>query len=336
MKTPAISVLLPVHNAQETVRSAVRSIQGQTLKDFECVVIDDGSTDGTSDILRGLARGDDRLRIHRIPRQGIVAALNTGLECCRAPLVARMDADDLCHPRRLQLQAEFMSAHLGVSVCSSRVAMFPRAEVRGGLWRYQTWLNGMDSHDAIIRNIFVESPIAHPSAVVRREEILGMGGYRDCGWAEDYDLWLRYYLAGREFASLPYTLLAWRHSESRLTFADPRYSLENFLRAKAHYLARRLYGLTRPIYQWGAGKTGARLLKHLQRAGLAITAVVDIDPRKIGRTKRGVPVLAPEALPGPDGAFVVTAVGSEEARALIRHRLKRSGFREVLDFICAA
>lgn len=336
MKAPMTSVLLPVYNAQATVRSAVRSIQLQTLANFECIIIDDGSTDETPHILRELARGDGRLRIHRTRNRGIISALNTGIEHCSAPLIARMDGDDLCHPRRLELQADYMAVHPEVSVCSSRIAMFPRPDVRGGMWRYQEWLNGMRSHDDIVRNIFVESPIAHPSVMVRRDEIVGMGGYRECGWPEDYDLWLRYHLAGRRFAKLPHTILAWRHSESRLTFADPRYSVESFLRAKAHYLARHLHGLTRPLYLWGAGKTGARLLKHLQRAGIEITAIIDIDPRKIGSTKRGVPVAAREELPGPHDAFVITAVGSAGARALIRQQLNEQDYMESLDFICAA
>jgi len=336
MKAPMISVLIPIHNAQATVRSAVRSIQRQTLADFECIIIDDGSTDETPRILRDLARGDDRLHIHRTRNQGIIAALNTGIEHCSAPLIARMDGDDLCHPRRLELQVDYMTAHPEVSVCSSRIAMFPKPDVRGGMWRYQEWLNGMCSHDDIVKNIFVESPIVHPSAVVRREELLEMGGYRECGWPEDYDLWLRYFLAGSRFVKLPHTILAWRHSESRLTFVDTRYSVENFLRAKAHYIARHLHGLMRPRYLWGAGKTGARLLKHLQRAGLQITAVIDIDPRKIGKTKRGAPVVAREALPGPRDAFVITAVGSADARALIRQQLHERGYRESQDFICAA
>jgi len=336
MKTPTISVLIPVHNARETVRSALRSIQGQTLTDFEAVIVDDGSTDETPNILRCMSRTDPRLHIHRTPHCGIVGALNAGLGYCSASLIARMDGDDLSHPRRLELQVAYMRAHPEVSVCSSNVIMFPKPDVRGGMWRYQAWLNGMDSHEDIVRNIFVESPIAHPSVVLRRDEIISLGGYRECGWPEDYDLWLRYHLSGRRFAKLPHTLLAWRHSENRLTFTDRRYRVESFLRAKAHYLALLLNSPDRPIHLWGAGKTGARLLKHLQRAGLEIAAVVDIDPRKIGGTKRGVPVVAPDALPGPNAAFVVTAVGAAGARTLIRQRLVERGYRELCDFICAA
>ncbi len=204
------------------------------------------------------------------------------------------------------------------------------------MWRYQEWLNGMNSHDDIVKNIFVETPVVHPSVVLRRDELLALGGYRERGWAEDYDLWLRYYLAGARFAKLSQTLFAWRHSKGRLTFADPRYSLENFLRTKAYYLARRLHGLPRPIYLWGAGKMGARLLKHLQRAGLEINAVIEIDPHKIGGMKRGVPVLARDALPRSCEAFVITAVGSRGARALIRQHLYEHDYTEMMDFICAA
>ncbi len=336
MKTPAISVLLPVYNVEGTIRSAVQSILSQTLADFECIIVDDGSIDATGNIVHDLARTDDRLRVHRTENRGIIAALNTGIEHCSAPLIARMDGDDLCHPRRLELQTAYMEANSEVSVCSSRIAMFPRPEVRGGMWRYQQWLNGMYSHEDIVKNIFVESPFAHPSVVVRRHELLAIGGYREHGWAEDYDLWLRYYLRGGRFAKLSHTVLAWRHSESRLTFADARYSVDNFLRAKAHYLSCQLQGLRRPIYLWGAGKTGSRLLKHLQLAGLEIAAVIDVDPRKIGRVKRGAPVLAQNGLPRPRAVFVITAVGLAGARTLIRRHLSEHGYRELQDFICAA
>ena len=110
--------------------------------------------------------------------------------------------------------------------------------------------------------------------------------------------------------------------------------MENFLRAKAHYLAR-LISARRNIVVWGAGMTGRRLSKHLLREGLQIEAVVDIDPRKIGRAMRGLPIVPPHYLERKD-AFVVTAVSSLGARGLIRERLKAMGKREGEDFVCAA
>lgn len=332
---PAVSVLLPVYNAACTLPDAVRSILGQTLLNLELIAVDDGSTDGTGDILAALGREDPRVRVIRTGNRGVLQALNTGLAHCRADLIARMDADDLCHPQRLELQGAWMQAHPETSVLSCRVEMFPRPGLLGGMMRYEEWLNGLITHQDIVKNFFVESPLAHPSVMLRRQQLVEMGGYQEHGWPEDYDLWLRYLVRGHHFAKLPQALLAWRHTPQRLTFSDSRYSLENFLRAKAHYLAQLLAGQGRPIWLWGAGQMGRRLLKHLQREGMQIEGIVDVDERKIGRACRGIPILPRQQLAGRD-VFVIGAVGSVGARGLIREYLAGTGRTEVQDFLMAA
>ena len=327
---------MPAYNAAATVEAAIGSILKQTLAELELVVVNDGSADDTPDILDWLSRTDSRVRVIHAPHGGIIRALNTGIAACEGDLVARMDADDISHPKRLELQAGMMDAIPDVSVCSCLVRMFPRQSLLGGMMRYEQWLNSLRRHDEIARDMFVESPIAHPSAVVRRGELIEIGGYQERGWAEDYDLWLRYHASGKRFEKVPRMLLCWRQMEGRLTFTDSRYSVENFLRAKAHYLSRIIKAAARPFVLWGAGKTGRRLAKHLVREGVLIEAVIDIDPKKIGRLMRGSPVVAPDYLQGSNDAFVVTAVSSHGARELIREQLGKMGFAETRDFLCAA
>lgn len=333
---PAISVIIPVHNAESTIAAALSSILRQTRTDFELLVVDDGSTDHTPDIVDSIAARDPRILVIQDAHRGIIPALNLGLSAAGSPLVARMDADDISHPHRLELQAQLMQAHPEISVCSCRIKMFPRRGLLGGMVRYEQWLNSLLTHDAMTRDIFIESPIAHPSVMLRREELIQLGGYQDHGWAEDYDLWLRYHIAGRLFAKLPQTLVYWRQSEGRLTFTDPRYSVENFLRAKAHYLAKLLGECDRPIFIWGAGKTGRRLSKHMIREGLPFEAAIDIAPDKIGRKLRGRPIYPHSYLAERPDAFVIAAVSSLGSRALIREYLTSLGRVETRDFICAA
>ena len=351
LSVPRVSVLIPAYNAGPTVESAVDSILRQTYGDFELVVVDDGSTDATPAILDAYApstgsgcsgRQDSRVRVIHTPNAGIIEALNTGLEECRGEFIARMDADDVSHPRRLEMQVELMDARPDISVCSCLVRMFPRKALMGGLVRYEQWLNSLVTPEEIARDIFVESPVAHPSVMVRREELLSLGAcdpstssgccpptsrccvYQEHGWAEDYDLWLRYHVAGKRFAKVEKMLLWWRQSEGRLTFTDSRYSVENFLRAKAHYLecgmrsaecgmGRSECGMRsaecgmgrgsgdhpRPVVLWGAGKTGRRLLKHLLREGVDVEAIIDIDPAKIGHRMRERPIVGVEYLRQP-------------------------------------
>ncbi len=327
---------MPAYNAESTIESAVQSILRQSLTEIELVIVDDGSTDRTPQILDSCIRLDSRVRVLRQPNGGIIQALNVGIPLCKADLIARMDADDISHPRRLELQAEMMDADPSLSVCSCRVRTFPRRGLLGGMVRYEEWLNSLIASDQIARDFFVESPVSHPSAMLRKGELIELGCYQERGWAEDYDLWMRFHIARKRFAKVDRVLVCWRQTEGRLTFTDSRYSLENFLRAKAHYLARLLEGESRPIIIWGAGKTGRRLIKHLLRQGLNIEAVVDIDPAKTGHTLRNRPIIPPDDLTSPKDSFVVSAVSSHSARQLIRDALTGLGFAEGPDFLCAA
>jgi hypothetical protein len=180
--------------------------------------------------------------------------------------------------------------------------------------------------------------VAHPSVVVRRELLEAAGGWRDLGWPEDYDLWLRLLAVGTRFAKVERFLFFWRDHGARLTRTDPRYTVPRFLACKAHHLARGPLAGARRVVLWGAGQTGRRLAKHLLAEGVALDAVVDIDPAKIGRTLRGAPVIAPEALAVRlgDGVVVLAAVASRGARDLIRARLVALGLDEGRDFYCVA
>jgi glycosyltransferase involved in cell wall biosynthesis len=336
----AISVLLPCYNAAATLPEALDSLAAQTFADFEIVAIDDGSTDDTPAILRTWAARQPRLKIVTRPHGGIVQALNAGWRASSAPLLARMDADDRCHPQRLERQAAYLREHAEVAVLGCQVTGFPAAELRGGFQVYIAWSNGLISDAELRREMFVESPLVHPSVMMRRAWLEQIGGYQDHGWAEDYDLWLRLYLAGARFYKLPEVLLEWRESPGRLTRADSRYSLENFIRAKAHYLARGPLAGRDAVILWGAGMMGRRLSKQLQRERAPLAAFVDIDPAKIGRTRRGLPILPPEGLMDLWQRYrhpvVLAAVAARGARQLICQRLETFGLREGQDWWSAA
>jgi hypothetical protein len=205
--------------------------------------------------------------------------------------------------------------------------------LRQGYRIYIRWLNSLVTDGDIRRQMFVESPLANPSVMFRRQAVEQAGGYcQEHGWAEDYDLWLRLYLQGATFGKIPQVLLQWRDHPDRLTRRDPRYSLENFLRAKAHYLLRGPLKDCRAVFVWGAGMTGHRLSKHLLRQGASVVAFVDPDPAKIGSTRRGCPILAPADLPAWLARYpnpvVLVAVRARGARSFIRSQLDSLGLVE--------
>jgi len=337
---PDISILLPCFNAGSCLEEALDSLLTQTYPNFEIIAVDDGSTDTTLEILQAIGQIDPRLVVLAEPHRGVVGAANRGLSACRGEIIARMDADDRCHPERVAKQRDFLLTHDDIDVVSCLVEGFPADAVGEGFQIYYRWLNSLIDHEDIAREIFVESPIANPSAAFRREWIQSLGGYQELGWPEDYDLWLRAYLAGSRFAKIPEVLVYWREHPERLTHTDSRYSVENFLRAKAHYLANGPARDRDAIIIWGAGMTGRRLSKHIEREGLPLEAFVDVDQKKIGREKRGRPIIGADELMGLWETYqhpiLLTAVRARSAEPLIRASLEELGLIEGKDWWRAA
>jgi len=333
MTPPRLSILLPVRNEARLLPAALASLFRQTLTDWELVAVDDGSSDGTGAILAAAAARDGRVRVLRQPAAGLVAALNTGLAACRAPLVARMDGDDICHPQRLQRQAEYLDSHPQVTLVACAVRQVPRATLGGGMLSYEHWQNSLLDHAAISRDLFVESPFVHPSVTFRRDAVLALDGYRDAGWAEDYDLWLRLAAAGARFARLEQVLFYWRDHPQRQTRTAPAYTLEAFRACKLHHLRGGFLAGVEAVTLWGAGVEGKAWRRALLTAGIRVRRWIEVDPRKLGQVIHGAPVVAIAALIPGDGRTLVT-VGAKGARAQVRAFAAEAGLREGVDFVC--
>ena len=340
MKSPQISVILPCYNAAETLDEALESLAAQSFSNFEVLAVDDGSTDDTGLILDRWAKKDSRFKYISRRHAGVISASNVGMLASQAPYIARTDADDRSHPERLAKQWAFLEVNQDVAAVSCLVKAFPEEDVGGGFQVYIEWLNSVITDAEIKREIFVESPLPNPSVMFRREWLLKMGGYEERGFPEDYDLYLRMYLVGAKFAKIPEILHEWREHPNRVTHTDSRYSLENFLRTKAYYLARGPLEGRDAIIIWGSGMMGRRLAKQLERQDVPLVAFIDIDPKKIGRTRRGKPIIEPDALAECWGQYqnpaLLASVGSRGARKLIRERLNNFGYVEGEDWWAAA
>jgi glycosyltransferase involved in cell wall biosynthesis len=333
---PTVSVVLPVFSASAYVAKAIDSILTQTLTDFELIVVDDGSTDGSTQTVERIALSDQRVVVLTQEHAGLVAALQKGVAVSRGRYIARMDADDISLPSRLEAQAGLLDSNPAVDVASCRVEFWSAVPLGTGTERYAKWVNSLLSPEEIARDIFVESPIPHPSVMMRAEALERAGGYQDHGWPEDYDLWLRMHLSGSRFAKVPETLLKWSVRDDSLCRTDERYSIEKFRECKLHYLSRSHLKDRHEVLVWGAGRVGKPWVRMLKQAGFDVPCIVDIDPRKIGKTIHGAKVISPDDMP-PAGKYVLlVAVGAPGARELIREDLDKKRYRETADFVCVA
>ncbi len=333
---PRVAVLMPARDAARTVRAAAVSILRQTFRDLVLVAVDDGSRDETAELLESIAARDGRVCLVRGPGEGIASALQRGLASCDAPVIARMDADDVAHPRRLTWQIERLEADPDLVAVGSQVRLFPRSQVRLGMRRYAEWVNGLIRPDEIARDLLVEAPLVHPASVIRADALRAVGGWRDGPFPEDYDLWLRLAAAGGGLANVPAVLLDWRESEGRLTRQDPRYGLDRHIALKAAFLRAGPLASRSQVAVWGAGKTGRAFTRALEPLGISAALFIEVDPRKIGRRVRGAPVLGMDQLDRARGLPLLVAVGARGARSLIRGELSRQGWVELSDYWCVS
>ena len=210
---PTVSVLMPAYNAERFIAESVESVLKQTLIDFEFVVVDDASKDGTPAILQHYAARDSRLRYFRLPsNSGAVVARNTALEMSSAGLVAVLDADDVCAPERLERQVGFLRHHPEVSVVGSYVQLIDADSVKGGIKTYP-------SHPALMSwSMLFVNCFAHSAVMMRRSAVAAAGNYvpSDKIGAEDYDLFQRMNGSAR-FATLPEVLVLYRRWDGSVT-----------------------------------------------------------------------------------------------------------------------
>lgn len=183
---PVITVLMSVYNAEPYLEQAVLSIRNQSYRDFEFLIINDGSLDGSATILEKHARADKRIRLIHQENRGLIAALNRGVREAKGQLIARMDSDDIALRERLKVQLERMQADSSLALIGGHVQLINELGQVGEIIRFPV------GDEAVRKSLYYGSPVAHPSVMMRRNLVLEVGGYREFyRHCEDYDLWLR-------------------------------------------------------------------------------------------------------------------------------------------------
>ena len=238
MRAPIVSVVMSVFNGERFIADSIESILGQTFRDFEFIIIDDGSTDGTGEILARHQKADSRLLIHHHQNQGQVPSLNIGCRLARGLYIARIDADDIAVPERFERQIDFLGQNPQVALVGSAISNIDELGRPLTTWLLPT------GNEEIRERLFAlqDIPFCHVTLVFRTEAFRAVNGYRTAfAPAEDYDLWLR--MAERfQLANLPEPLVKVRRRAHSLSFTSARQQVISRLVAWSASAIRRAGG----------------------------------------------------------------------------------------------
>jgi glycosyltransferase involved in cell wall biosynthesis len=225
---PQVTVIMAAHNAEAYVGRALRSLQAQTFRDFEVVVVDDASTDGTAQVVAGM--DDPRVvLVHLTANVGPAAARNVALKRARAPLVAVLDADDVAWPQRLEAQVAFLAAHPEVDVLGGQIRVIDQ---NGRVLGRRLYPLG---HSEIVRSLPRLDPLAHSTVTARTAVVRAAGGYPPLPQSQDYALWC--VLARRDavFANLPLPLCDYRVHPQSMKHMRTRQTLRRTIAIQRQY-----------------------------------------------------------------------------------------------------
>ena len=327
--SPLVSVIIPFYNAPR-LHIAIQSILNQTFRDFELILIDNSSNDGSSEVAKKYAIQNDRIKLLQERRRGVFWAMNKGIEVAKGKFIARMDADDYSFPERLICQLAEFEKNPSLGLISGLVE-YEGDEKNEGFRLYVDWMNKIIDEADIYKSQFIEFPLANPSVMIRRELFKQVGPYREGDFPEDYEFFLRLQSIGVKMKKVKQKIIKWYDSPIRLTRTDPRYSTDAFYKIKARYLAKWLsdHNPFHPnILVWGAGRLSRRRSNYLLEYGISITQYIDL--------KKQEGVIHFKEIPDKNSCFIVSYVGSRGAREEIQQYLSMKHYREGIHFILAA
>ena len=282
-----------------------------------------------------MSASDSRIQLVRCEHAGVATASNHGFSYATAPFVARMDADDVSRPHRLEKQLNALVNNPGLSAitCLAHFAGDPKQSA--GYAHHVQWTNQQVTTDKMMLNRFIDLPFPHPTLMYRSELVKKYGGYRQGNFPEDYEMILRWIAGGAKIAKINEILYDWHDPPTRLSRNDPRYDMMAFHRCKATYLKQAITHAEcnkRELWIWGAGRPARKCAQPLEQVWKPASGFIDIDPRKIGLELHGHPIVSPDNLPATGQAVIVSYVGTRGARDNIRAKLIEMNRVEGIDF----
>lgn len=326
MNNPIISVVMPVYNAEKYLSEAIESILNQTFRDFEFIVVYDRSQDRSLEIIKSYMEIDKRIKLIELDNKGLVYSLNTGIEVAKGKYIARMDADDISLPERLEVQYNYMEENPDITILGAFIEAFG-ADMRTHN-SIQNWFNEKINY----QNQYVKAangcPIAHPTVLMKRDFAKLEKYSMDYSAMEDFELWVRAIKKGYNISNVDRVLLKYRvHTESKSNCE------KNLIYLTMNYKLQTFYDISKSnVLIWGAGLGGRLFLDFLNisKWNEKIKVLGIIDTIKEGEIEN-IQIIKPKDIDNIkyDYIFITSTLGYYE----ISDYLSNKGLKAVEDYI---
>ena len=279
MQNPLVSILIPFKNTASFLDECMNSILNQTYKNWELIIVDDHSSDGSYSIVDSFAENDARIKLFKNSGKGIIDALRLAFLKSSGDFITRMDSDDLMRPEKIETLVNNLIKHGKHHVAVGLVNYFSEEGIKSGYKSYEVWLNTLTKTGTNYTEIYKECVIPSPCWMVYREDLIACDGFNPNRYPEDYDLAFRF--DQHNFKCIPCDTVLHDYN-TRTSRTHVHYAENHFIDLKLHYFLELDYNTSKTLVLWGAGNKGKKIAKMLIEKDIDFEWICN-NPKKIGR-----------------------------------------------------
>lgn len=331
MQNNLISILTPFKNSSKFLPECIQSIQDQSHKNWELLIVDDGSNDSSYDIVRAFSKSDSRIQLFKNPGEGIIHALRFAFSKSSGDFITRMDSDDIMCPNKLEVLLSNLNQYGKGFLSIGQVHYFSESGISDGYSKYETWLNNLTQYGTNYFEIYKECVIPSPCWLIRREDLISCEGFRPNFYPEDYDLAFRFYKYNMSCIPCDEVLHKWRDYPNRTSRTHEHYAENHYLELKLNYFLELDFDITRSLVIWGAGKKGKIAARLLQKNNVPFHWVCD-NPKKIGKDIYNVTLQSFNFLTHHKNTHVIITVANSQEQRKIKTFLNKLQMQSMKDY----
>ncbi|WP_338733769.1 glycosyltransferase family 2 protein [Mangrovimonas cancribranchiae] len=317
MQNNLISILTPFKNTTKYLPECIESILKQTYTNWELIIVDDGSTDNSYEVVKAYAELDNRIKLFKSDGVGIIEALRFALSKANGELITRMDSDDIMPNYKLEKLRESLVKHGKSHVALGLVRYFNETGISNGYLKYEKWLNKLTMKGRNFSEIYKECVIPSPCWMVYKSDLLHCEAFNPNRYPEDYDLTFRFYKYGLTCIPCDTILHHWRDYGSRTSRTHEHYAQNYFLDIKLNYFLEIDYDNKRPLAIWGAGFKGKHIAKSLISKNIPFFWICN-NPNKINKKVYKQPMLPFEYLKQLENPQSIITVANTKQQTIIK------------------